>query len=196
VPSKNRVKIYVKGDYYHLYNRGVEKRVIFQDEYDYRVFLGYLKRYFSPTEPFARPHKDLTSQVELAAYCLMPNHFHLLVRQLEERGIEVLMRCLATAYVRYFNHRHNRVGALFQDAYKAVRIGSNEQLYQVDKYIHQNPRNLIEQVNEYPYSSAIRLHQPPAWLKPVATTGHSYFRTVLDEDRPADWPVVSPYGLI
>ncbi|MDB5179092.1 MAG: hypothetical protein JWN01_1035 [Patescibacteria group bacterium] len=167
MPSRNSIKQYVAGDYYHLYNRGVEKRRVFMDDRDYRAFMGYLKQYLLPAEPWARPHKDLSDQIELAAYCLMPNHFHLLVRQMSERGIESLMRCLSTSYVRYFNHRYDRIGSLFQDSYKAVRMRDDEQLYQAEQYIHQNPKVLIADVKRYPYSSLYWQANAPGWLQSV-----------------------------
>jgi putative transposase len=166
MPSRNSIKVYVAGDYYHIYNRGVEKRLVFMDDKDYRVFLGYLKLYLMPVDPTVKPHKDLSDQVELAAYCLMPNHFHLLVRQSSERGIESLMRCLTGAYVRYFNHRHRRVGSLFQDTYKAVRILNDAHLYQIESYIHENPEHLVADISRYPYSSLRWENSAPAWLQP------------------------------
>lgn len=165
MPSRNSIKEYLAGGYYHIYNRGVEKRLIYMDEQDYRVFLGYLKLYLSPPGPFTKAHKDLSQSLELKAYCLMPNHFHLLLRQHEERGIESFARCVLTAYVTYFNRRHDRVGSLFQDSYKAVRLMSDEQLYQVEQYIHLNPSNLIDDVARYPYSSLRWRERPPRWLK-------------------------------
>jgi putative transposase len=176
MPSKNRIKQYVPGAYYHLYNRGVEKRLIFLDEQDYGVFLGYLKLYLMPPEPFGKPHKDLSDRVELAAYCLMPNHFHLLVKQGDERGIESLMRCVITSYVLYFNRRYNRVGSLFQDIYKAVMVKTDAQLQQVEEYIHLNPKALIADVRQYPYSSLYWAFHPPAWLKPVVAQGRSLWQ--------------------
>lgn len=154
------------GDYYHLYNRGVEKRRVFMDSRDYRTFIGFPRLYLLPPDPWTKRHKDLSEQVELAAYCLMPNHFHLLVRQIHERGIEMFMRCLATAYVGYFNRRHRRVGSLFQDSYKAVRIRNEVQLFQVEQYIHANPRKLDEN-GQYPYSSSRWGSQKPGWLQPI-----------------------------
>jgi putative transposase len=168
MPSKNSVKQYVAGDYYHIYNRGVERRVVYMDDQDYRVFMGYLKLYLMPSQPWMRPHKDLSKEVELAAFCLMPNHFHLLVRQASERGIETLMRCITTRYVQYFNRRYDRVGSLFQDSYKAVRILDDAQLFQVEKYIHENPKSLTEKINKYPYSSLWWGRGAPAWLQSVA----------------------------
>jgi putative transposase len=165
MPSKNSVKQYEAGAYYHIYNRGVEKRLVFMYDRDYQAFLACLKRYLLPAEPWSKPHKDLSEQIELVAYCLMPNHFHLLVRQVEPRAIESLMRCVMTVYVRHFNDRHGRVGSLFQDSYKAVRIRNEGHLYQAEQYIHQNPKDLVKQVSEYPYSSLFWRGKRPVWLR-------------------------------
>lgn len=175
MPSRNSIKQYLSDTYYHLYNRGVEKRGVFMDDHDFGVFLGYLKLYLSIPGPLSKPHKDLSDQVALAAYCLMPNHFHLLVRQVDQRGIESLMWCVLTSYVRYFNRRHDRVGSLFQDTYKAVQVRNDEQLHQVEQYIHQNPAPLVANVAKYPYSSLFWGDRSPEWLKPPARMGDSWY---------------------
>src|SRR5882672_8618089 len=136
MPSRNRVKQYVSGDYYHIYNRGAEKRQIFLDEHDYQAFIGYLMLYLSPPDPWTRRHKDMSREIELAVYCLMPTHFHLLVRQSSDRAISSFVRCVMNGYVRYFNERYRRVGSLCQDSYKAVRITSDAQLQYAEQYIH------------------------------------------------------------
>jgi putative transposase len=167
MPSKNRVKRYVAGDYYHLYNRGVEKRVVFLDDRDYWTFLGFMKLYLSMPDPWTKPHKDLSKEIELVAYCLMPNHFHLLVRQVNERSIESFMRCLMNSYVRYFNNRQKRVGSLFQDSYKAVRVESQRHLFQLERYIHQNAGSIVEDISRYKYSSLHWGKKRPVWLAKV-----------------------------
>jgi putative transposase len=135
MPSKNTLKEYEPGGYYHLYNRGVNKRLIFKDQKDYSTFLSYLQFYLSPPPvlrgdssqdrlPIApsKVLKNYYGEIELLAYCLMPNHFHLMVKQTTEYGINHFMRSLCTKYAHYFNARYNRVGHLFQDTYNAVRI--------------------------------------------------------------------------
>ena len=154
MPSKNVIKAYIENGYYHIYNRGVEKRIIFQDEQDYKVFLAYLKVYLNPpTKPgnriviiknktfktYTRPLNNYHQQLDLLSYCLMPNHFHLLVRQNENRIIESFMRSLSTKYSVYFNKRYDRVGSLFQGPYKAVLIEHDNQLLHLSRYIHLNP---------------------------------------------------------
>ncbi len=131
MPSKNIIKEYVENGYYHIYNRGVEKRDIFLDEQDCTVFLHYLKLYLSPVEelkqldlPGLRVSKfirlNLSAEIDLLAFALMPNHIHLQIKQKTTDGIVKLMKRLATAYVMYFNKKYLRVGSLFQNTYKAT----------------------------------------------------------------------------
>ncbi len=154
MPSRNIVREFEQGGYYHVYNRGVEKRIIFLDNDDYNVFLGLLKKYLSGDKKAANTnnrHKfpSLQDEVNLLAYCLMPNHVHLLLHELTGRGIERLMRRVMTGYVMYFNNRYRRVGSLFQGPYKASRITSDAYLYHISRYIHLNP----EGYQVWPYSS-------------------------------------------
>lgn len=144
MPGKNVIKTYVENGYYHIYNRGVEKRIIFQDELDYLTFLGYLKLYLSPPSPISNifiplNQPKLHEEVNLLSYCLMPNHYHLLLHQITKNGIEKLLRRIATKYVMYFNKRNQRVGPLFQSIFKAVRVETDNQLLHLSRYIHLNP---------------------------------------------------------
>ncbi|OGV93344.1 hypothetical protein A3B57_01930 [Microgenomates group bacterium RIFCSPLOWO2_01_FULL_47_10] len=142
MPSPNTLKTYQADHYYHLYNRGVNKRKIFLDDQDYKVFLSYLKEYLSPVIDGMFPSKiknNFNKVIKLSAYCLMPNHFHLLVHQKNPDDINYFMRSLNTNYVRYFNLRHRRIGPLYQSRYKAVSVTTDEQLLYLSKYIHRNP---------------------------------------------------------
>jgi len=163
MPSRHIVKTYLANGYYHIYNRGVEKRTIFPQQQDYNVFLKYLKTYLLPKDEEALEEviaqKDATpsekdqarkmlrlnnfnGQIDLVAFCLMPNHFHFLVKQDEEKTIDPFMKSLLTRYVMYFNKKYKRVGPLFQDTYKAVLVESDEQLLYLTSYIHRNPLSL------------------------------------------------------
>ena len=164
MPAKNALKTYVENSYYHLYNRGVNKGIIFVDEEDYKTFLFYLKIYLSPINlqgeslKVAPSHtlKNYSERVKLHAYCLMPNHFHLLVFQKNPEDINFFMRSLASKYSMYFNHKHKRVGPLFQGVYKGVLIDSEEQLLYLTKYIHRNPLGILPSgrvLEGYKYSS-------------------------------------------
>lgn len=167
--AKNAIKIYVENAYYHIYNRGVESRNIFADTQDHKVFLHFLKRYL--TEPQKLPDQvrpgwraDLFDKISLIAYCLMPNHFHLMVKQSVKEGIIEFMRALSNSYVRYFNEKYKRVGPLFQGRYKAVLVETEPYLLHLTRYIHLNPLDLGEvrpdsrsdlsrKLDEYSYSS-------------------------------------------
>lgn len=160
MPSKNIIKEYVENGYYHIYNRGVEKRNIFIDHQDYSVFLGYLREYLSPAltdriKPSRNGYvrKDFSKDINLLAFCLMPNHFHLLIKQNKEKSMVSLMRCLSTRYSMYFNRKYKRTGHLFQGIYKAVLINNDEHLAHVSRYIHINPKGINLSYQDYDYSS-------------------------------------------
>ncbi len=169
------------GEFYHLYNRGTEKRSIFSGKSDYERFLTLL--YFSNSDKpvhlqlQGRTLKEVTAAgttrgeplVEICAYVLMPNHFHLLVRGKEEDGISLFMQKLLTGYTMYFNKRYSRTGALFQGKFKATHADTDRYLKYLFAYIHLNPVKLVEPkwkesgianrrraenyVSAYPYSS-------------------------------------------
>ena len=142
MPSRNLIKFYLSNSIYHIFNRGVEKRIIFQDEQDYNVFLSYIKEYLSPQGDTLR-YRDLRgkyyTEIKLLAFCLMPNHFHLLIKQIDKNSIKKLTQSLFTRYSMYFNKKYKRVGKLFQSAYKATNVIDKEHLLYVSKYIHLNP---------------------------------------------------------
>lgn len=142
MPSKNSVKFYMEDAYYHVYNRGVEGRDIFIDDNDYKVFLSFIKRYLvESTQNEVRPRweQEIHKQVELKCYCLMPNHFHFLIKQNSKDGITKFMRALMNCYVKFFNKKYKRVGGLFQGKFKAVRIEKDLYLLHLTRYIHLNP---------------------------------------------------------
>lgn len=144
-----RTTPFANGYFYHLFNRGVEKRIIFQDDRDYIHFLkilGYYQ-YAGPKLSYSRTNekqikivKTNEKIIEIISYCLMPNHFHLLIKQLKENGIPEFIRKISDGYTKYFNTKHHRVGPLFQGSYKAVLIESDQQLTHLSRYIHLNPR--------------------------------------------------------
>ncbi|MCX6793918.1 MAG: transposase, partial [Candidatus Gottesmanbacteria bacterium] len=147
MPAKNVLKVYAPESFYHIYNRGVDKGLIFREDHDYKTFLSFLKIYLSlqgdslKVSP-SRKLKNYFGEIELLCYCLMPNHFQLFVKQTSDRGIDHFMRSLATKYVRYFNSHYHRLGPLFQETYKAVQIRSEYQFIYLSKYIHRNPTSI------------------------------------------------------
>ncbi|MBF8250286.1 MAG: Tnp protein [Candidatus Levybacteria bacterium] len=157
MPAKNSIKQYLENGYYHIYNRGVEKRIIFLDQQDYAVFLSYLKEYLLPKKEkelhdrLADPQissternkiiirlklNNFSGEITLLAYCLMPNHFHFFIKQKSVGAIDSFMNSLATRYTMYFNRKYKRVGHLYQGVYKAVLIVSEPQFLHLSRYIH------------------------------------------------------------
>lgn len=160
----------------------IEKRDVFRSEDDYRVFLNLLKRSLDSevTQDLkGRDYANYYGDIELLAYCLMPNHFHLFVYQKSETGITKLLRSVLTAYGMYFNEKYQRVGPIFQDTYKAVMVVDDSQLWHISRYIHLNPIDLktfpgLTPGNKakgylgYPYSS-VRYYLGKAradWVRP------------------------------
>ncbi|MBI3261279.1 transposase [Candidatus Berkelbacteria bacterium] len=161
-----RREVLATNEIYHVFNRGVEKRTIFENRQEYLRFLLLLQFYqrihrhqFSRLTHRARLdviHKqEGIPRVEIICYCLMPNHFHLLIKQLTDNGVSHFLKTVSDGYAKYFNKVHQRVGPLFQGKFKAVRIEDGSQLLHVSRYIHLNPfvSSLTKTPGEYPWSS-------------------------------------------
>ncbi len=172
MPGRNIRKVDVADSYYHVYARGVNKQKIFLDTDDYKFFLSLLKRYLSRSEATTRrgaQYPKLYEDIELLAYCLMTNHFHLLVYQISEQGMMQLMRRVMTSYSGYFNRKYSRRGPLFESRYRASRINNETYLLHISRYIHLNPTDW----RGYNYSS-LRSYldtAPPDWLTTIRVTG-------------------------
>lgn len=154
-----RKTVFAEGEFYHIYNRGTEKRTIFLDEQDFMRFLQSLEE-FNTLDPVGgifqnsfrkKQLRGSTSKsdnlvkqeeklVNIIAYCLNQNHYHLILQQVSEKGIEKFMQRLGTGYTMYFNNKYERTGALFQGKFKAVHIDSNIYLLHVSAYVNLNDR--------------------------------------------------------
>lgn len=166
--------IFASNEIYHVLNRGVASTPIFETSSNYDRFLKLINyyRFKKPPLSFSKylklPHEQRTlfekhlmeegrPQVEIYSYCLMPNHFHILLKQLEDKGIQKTLSNLQNSYSRYFNLKTKREGPLFQSRFKAKRIESDEIFLHVSRYIHLNPTTsyLVEASNlsNYPWSS-------------------------------------------
>ena len=142
-------------NYYHIYNRGTDKRQIFLDNSDYARFIHYL--YEFNDKKFDR---NISRKIErgsasfiqgpraylweIVAFCLMPNHFHLILKQLKDDGIAQFMQKIGTGYTMFFNNKNQRSGGLFQGRFKAISIENDEYLMHLSRYVHLNPVELIE----------------------------------------------------
>lgn len=153
--------------YFHVYNRGVAKQIIYNSTHEYRRFLRVIAFYIElqPETKFSAASNEKIENIfdavlnqpmiEIIAYCLMPNHFHLLVRQICDNGISIFTKRALNSYTRYYNIKNNRVGTVFQGTFRATEIKNNEQLLHVSRYIHLNPTiaKLTDNPARYHWSS-------------------------------------------
>ena len=145
-----RKTVFADGEYYHVFNRGVDKRIIYADQYDMDRFFKSLVE-FNVVDPIGSLYENSFLQlggptaklserlVNIIAYCLNPNHYHLILEQLVDGGISEFMKRLG-GYAWYFNNKYERSGALFQGRFKAVNIDSNEYLLHASSYVNLNDR--------------------------------------------------------
>lgn len=155
---------FVNGEFYHLFNRGLAKQPTFTNRGDYSIFTQSLLYYRiqNPKPKFSLYRQSKTFPidpskkiVDIICYCLMPNHFHLLVKQLQDGGISEFMRKFIHSYTKYRNIKYDLQGPVFHGVFKAVRIESDEQLTHASRYIHLNPlvSRLVKDLSLYPWSS-------------------------------------------
>lgn len=163
-------------EYYHVFNRGFQKSTLFRDDSDRKRFLFYILHYqssypltniqryvteYDPVAGFPVPEvilkEIITSRaVDLVSFCLMSNHFHLIVKERLPGGISLYMQRVGTAYTRYFNTRYDLSGHVFEDRYKAKHISDNNYLLYLSAYIHRNPSEIASWQGkefDYPWSS-------------------------------------------
>lgn len=183
---------FIPGSYYHIYNRSNDEKSIFLDKKDYARFLFSILFYQSSV-PFYNlgrqasyfvrrsvfnilpdvVRKVITERmVELNSFAIMPNHFHLLVQEKIEKGISSYLQRIQNGYAKYFNTKYVKRGHLFQGAFRAVPVETDEQLLYLSAYIHRNPRELEKWENkevDYSWSSYQDLVKQNRWgelLKP------------------------------
>jgi REP element-mobilizing transposase RayT len=135
-------------EYYHCYNRGTDKREVFLDPQDFSYYLKSLKAY-NDTNAYGklRLHDENATGkkiVEIVTYSLLPNHFHLVLRQLEENGVSKFLQRVGIGYSMYFNLKYKRSGSLFQGTFKSRHIPTDQDLRQVIAYVYHN--NLIHNI--------------------------------------------------
>lgn len=140
---------FTNGEFYHIFNRGVDKRQVFMDDDDLCRFFQSMDE-FNTIDPIGSIFENSFRKVEnsifergeklvnFICYCLNPNHYHFILEQLVEKGVEKFMHRLGSGYTTYFNQKNKRSGSLFQGKYKAVHIDSNEYLLHVSAYVNLN----------------------------------------------------------
>lgn len=197
-----RKTIFANNEIYHIYNRGVEKRKIFLDDQDYFRFvhdlfefndeapaeniyykLSEIKSYEAKPRKVREPRKLI---VEILAFCLMPNHFHLFIRQFKNNGITRFMHKLGTGYTMSFNQKYERVGSLFQGPFRAVLIDKEPHFYHLPYYIHFNPLDL-----KFPewrerelknYKEALKFLENYRWSSHLDYLGKKNFPSVTNRE--------------
>jgi len=170
----NRKLVFANDEIYHIFNRGVEKRPTFVNKRELDRGIRTLDFYRFSNLPLKlskflvlsesekvkfiqKVHEEDQKLVRIICYCLMPNHFHFLVKQVKENGVSTFAANFTNSYTKYFNTKNERVGPLFQGLFKAVRVESDEQLMHVSRYIHLNPVSSFlikpDQLENYQWSS-------------------------------------------
>ena len=183
MPAKNIIKVYSPNSFYHVYNRGTDKRRIFLDNQDFLTLLSYFKNYLTPPEKLQKQiqqfrsvdkslhinslikalNNNYANKIQIHAYTLMPNHYHLLLKQNDSHDMSAFIRTVFTCYAYYFNTRYKRSGRLFQDNYRAKLIKTDDYFSYLASYIHLNSKDLKtkdypkyrpwQSFEDYPYSS-------------------------------------------
>lgn len=189
MPSRNIVRVDIPESYYHVYFQGGSRLRIFRDAADFEKMLQLFARYLSLEEvknSAGVSFPNYSNRLELAAFCLMPTHVHLLVYQRQQGTMTEFMRSLLTSYSMYFNKKYKHSGPLFASRYKASLISDDSYLEHVTRYIHLSPR----QWRGYEYSSLPYYLQQVSdeWIAPKRILEHfsdsdAYLNFMADQDQ-------------
>lgn len=176
--SGTRNIVLATGEIYHIFNRGIEKRPVFRSSKEYKRCLETVDFYRFAQLPIRYSHfinlgdkrkKQLlgmltSCEVSVLAFCLLLNHFHFILKQEKKGGISRFVSNITNSYTKFFNTKHERIGPLFQGAFKAVRVETEDQLVHLSRYVHLNPLTGFQvndnQLGRYPWSSL------PEYLNP------------------------------
>jgi putative transposase len=170
-----RIQPIITDQIYHVFNRGIANQPIFYSIKDYQRFTDVLSYYrflfpdirfsfynrlaFNERRDYLDKMKETKpAQVQIYAYCLMPNHYHFILKELEPNGTRKFIANLQNSYAKYLNRKRKRNGSLFQEMFKSVRIENDELFMHIARYIHLNPLTSfivqdITELEKYPYSS-------------------------------------------
>lgn len=138
-----RKTVFLPGHYYHVYNRGANRQSIFREEANYFLLLRRMKRYLAQF------------QITLLVYCLLPNHYHFLLRQETEKPVNLLMQAIFNSYTKAYNNAYGHTGTLFEGPFHAIEVTSQTHLFHLCRYIHANPvkHGLVDDPADWPYSN-------------------------------------------
>ena len=196
---------FVTGEYYHIYNRGTDKRVMFLNDNDFKQFLESLHLFndaffVRPTKPIYRAMSLSLSErfdfernhlVDVCAFTLIPNHFHLQVKQIKDGGISKLLHKLDMGYSKYFNYRKDRSGTLYEGEFKAVHVENDEHLKFLPVYIHLNVLDLFgipwrDGLVE-DWDKALELLASYRWTSHGAYIGEKQYLPIIKEETMRDF---------
>lgn len=186
----------VIGELYHVFNKSIANYTIFNDDSEFLRILNIIRYYqikndgirfssanrsnkeLSANNFKHRPNKEARLN-DIIAYCFMPTHFHLIIKQLTEKGTSIFMNNIQNSYTRYFNIRHNRKGPLWEGPFKSVLVGNDEQLLHLTRYIHLNPVTafLVNNPEDWKWSSYGEFT-----IKSMAVDKICYFNKILNID--------------
>jgi len=147
------------GEYYHVFCRGVDGRVLFSNDIDYLRVLWAINNLLESgyvTKPIiVKTDREFRSRIKILCYCFMPTHYHLLIQQLRDKGITDFMHQLTTSYAKYYNVKNHRTGRLFESTFKTVHVVDEVQLLHLSRYIHLNPlmAHIATDISNYRWSS-------------------------------------------
>jgi len=169
MPGLNAIKTYIPDTYYHVYNRGVNKESVFRFKADYHLFESLFERYLSKKvskDGCGRDYPNYYGKLKLITYCLMPNHFHMLIKTEEDpRYLAKFMSSHQTSFTKIINKKYDRQGHLFQERYRAIHINNDKHFNYISSYILNNPSSITDP-KKYPYSSYkyTRGKDSPDWI--------------------------------
>ena len=180
-----RKTIFLPGHYYHVYNRGANRQSIFREEDNYLLLLRRMKQYLAKY------------QITLLVYCLLPNHYHLLLRQETEKSISLLMQAIFNSYTKAYNNAYGHTGTLFEGPFHAIPVTTESHLFHLCRYIHANPvtHGLVDHPADWPYSNCLEWigERNGSLFDPSFVNSHfpqpdAYRKFVLDYLRTRDLP--------
>jgi len=156
-----RKTAFANGEFYHIYNRGTDKRTIFANSYDFQRFLQSMQE-FNSIDPIGSIYQNSFNKLQLrrptsklvniVCYCLNPNHYHMILEQRVNGGISEFIKRLSGGYTKHFNFKHKRSGVLFQGKFKANHIDSNEYLLHASAYVNLN--GLVHKLKDNQFHSS------------------------------------------
>lgn len=191
---------FVNNEIYHIYNRGVEKRDIYQEDGDYIRFIHHLYHFNNSNIVSKNLRRDIFSNqmyeigsrtlqeneknpfVDIYVFALMPNHFHLLVKQNIDNGISKFMQKIGIGYTLFFNNKYERTGFLFQGKFKAVLVDNDSYLQYLPHYIHLNPIKLLNEGGPTSFIEKVNFLENYKWSSYPDYVGKRNFPSVIKRD--------------